>query len=1378
MLNLSNFKVSGGFTLQTLTTTGNILSILNSNGDITSVSPSSIITSGGGITGTGASGRLALWNGTSTQTSDAGLIYSGSKIGFGVSSINSNFQFESLTSGGFSGTATGSAGETGLVWKNNYGGSHNANYSSEIVEEQYIPSAGRYQRRLNFYVPTFNLVTGFSTRTKALSIDADNGNYSFTDFGAQGFYTTKTTGVSNVTILKGSNDTRDITLGFGAGTAVDGLNAGVNTGVLKISAVYSGNYTSYLKIDIPKGGNTAGLGEFTYVAAGHGNGEQWNFMPNIRVGIGFTGLYNSQTIGLDLNTGHSLRVRDFSTNGNVVTHDGSGIFQSTPISTLASTLNYWTLSGGDVLRSTGDVIIGSGSLFLANNQSIGFKDNLGGYKVIQTVDAFNTTLFRSAGGGLYFQNLASSNLLVMNENGNVGIGLSPTYKLHLQYSSATGAFPFAITNGSINTLALGGTATGDEGNLYLNAPAGQGPGAGIQFSSAGGVKNGLFQLDSGGNMVFRQSQASMYFDYYDKLFFSSNSGASIQAVLTNDGNLGIGEPYPNKNLVIKGTTNAYVALRSAAGSQALTEYVDGVSQKWSFGKNNDNGFILYDNIANRTVFNAESNGNLSIFPTTGNLAIGTANPEISAKLTVNGSTVGTDGTVNIYKNVLLGNNNIGTTTGTLKLKLPTSKRWSGTMFSMTVKGYNYSGPTGAWEVKLGGYNYEGGYWANTSAVLSPNCPFNSVRFGDDGTTNCILFGTVSTSWSISSVYVEEFSALVGDVVGWGSGWSISILTSETGVTSLSPDVNKTPWVIGGNNTGTTGVLGTLDNQDVRLVTNNAISMFLDKGGQIVIGAESTVDSSKLLVYGNTNSTLVSNVRNDNSGTTAYSMMALNAYGNSWGWRMGSQANNNNRLDLVVDAMGAASPIISAQLNGTIGIGTTTTPNKLNVLGQMSIGSATPEALADATINILGNTDTRSIRFGSNNYGIALQQPGDVNYLRFIKMDGGSAELVRIQGDGDVGIGTVAPTYRLHSVSSDFITASFEGDNNNGANIFLNSSTTAGQRQAGVYTFSAGGNKSLFFGQRQYASDTFTVQLRTGSFNASGTYDEILSVNPTQLSKTSTSNELYLKLDTSNSTNATTLQGRLGVRMFAQGYWTAFVEGRSYSANYIHGAVVIGAASNITSGVVEDRMYISGDTGNVGIGSGFGPNIADRPLAKFHVKASTTTSGRFESTGTDTEIMLGALGQGTDLKFWGIYNDGTTLKIRTLVDAISSATNIVTFNRAGNVTLNAYGAGVLTTDSIGSISAVASYTLHPTFEKYDTTSTPGTITLDLTSPDSGFDATVTIDTANGIDVTVLRNGVECRRVTGTPSGNEYKILTSTTIQVEYTSNPEWYRVRKL
>lgn len=46
------------------------------------------------------------------------------------------------------------------------------------------------------------------------------------------------------------------------------------------------------------------------------------------------------------------------------------------------------------------------------------------------------------------------------------------------------------------------------------------------------------------------------------------------------------------------------------------------------------------------------------------------------------------------------------------------------------------------------------------------------------------------------------------------------------------------------------------------------------------------------------------VRNNDAGSSAYTMIALNSSGNSWGMRMGSLAANSNRLDFVIDAFGS------------------------------------------------------------------------------------------------------------------------------------------------------------------------------------------------------------------------------------------------------------------------------------------------------------------------------------------------------------------------------------------------------------------------------------------------------------------------------------------
>ena len=108
--------------------------------------------------------------------------------------------------------------------------------------------------------------------------------------------------------------------------------------------------------------------------------------------------------------------------------------------------------------------------------------------------------------------------------------------LRLQYAPLTGAFNNAIevSNGTINVLELQMNQTATEGNLFLRAPTGQGSGAGLTLQSdvGGTQKQFLFQLDSGGDVVLRQTHGSTFFDYFSGVNFRDSgfvTRASISA---------------------------------------------------------------------------------------------------------------------------------------------------------------------------------------------------------------------------------------------------------------------------------------------------------------------------------------------------------------------------------------------------------------------------------------------------------------------------------------------------------------------------------------------------------------------------------------------------------------------------------------------------------------------------------------------------------------------------------------------------------------------------------------------------------------------------------------------------------------------------------
>ncbi|MFD5022277.1 pyocin knob domain-containing protein [Paenibacillus sp. NPDC058367] len=128
----------------------------------------------------------------------------------------------------------------------------------------------------------------------------------------------------------------------------------------------------------------------------------------------------------------------------------------------------------------------------------------------------------------------------------------------------------------------------------------------------------------------------------------------------------------------------------------------------------------------------------------------------------------------------------GAVTGTVKITLPVT--WNNTMMSIKISGYEYASGKGAWELLVGGYNFTSpGGWMYTSAYVEGNAPFTSVRLAHDGSKCCILLGGVTSPWSFPHIEVSEVLASHQGPSTLGSGWTVSLITSETGITNvLSP----------------------------------------------------------------------------------------------------------------------------------------------------------------------------------------------------------------------------------------------------------------------------------------------------------------------------------------------------------------------------------------------------------------------------------------------------------------------------------------------------------------------------------------------------------------------------------------------------------------
>ena len=131
-----------------------------------------------------------------------------------------------------------------------------------------------------------------------------------------------------------------------------------------------------------------------------------------------------------------------------------------------------------------------------------------------------------------------------------------------------------------------------------------------------------------------------------------------------------------------------------------------------------------------------------------------------------------------YVNPGGGSRTIGTSseTGAIKIRLPNLH--SNAMFRMRVEIYNYSAGQSETFV-ISGYPYSA-TWANCSAeqYTDSNATKKSVRFGNDGTYNCVWIGELAQTWSYPQVFITEFNhGYSGYSSDFSSGWNISFVTA-------------------------------------------------------------------------------------------------------------------------------------------------------------------------------------------------------------------------------------------------------------------------------------------------------------------------------------------------------------------------------------------------------------------------------------------------------------------------------------------------------------------------------------------------------------------------------------------------------------------------
>jgi hypothetical protein len=536
----------------------------------------------------------------------------------------------------------------------------------------------------------------------------------------------------------------------------------------------------------------------------------------------------------------------------------------------------------------------------------------------------------------------------------------------------------------------------------------------------------------------------------------------------------------------------------------------------------------------------------------------------------------------------------------------------------TVKIYQYY--TGlSYELQIGGYNYSGGDWYNVFATnLTDAGNQLRVRWGNDGSSNCVWIGETTDTWYYPQIGVTDIQVGFNYTKDFATGWQVSLVNSFDTV-----QVQRyAAQVITSNSISSYGITGS--------GTTNYIPKFT---GSTTIGSSIISEGSNLI-----------NVAGKISATGLdYSTIAVQS--------------GSAQLKLERTATSAGYMYIGADDSGFKVFDSSFTPRFIVTSGgNVGIGTTSPTAKLDVYRGLQSDTITRAnaaAYFWGSDIGLAIGQYASGPYgtwLQSLKYDNNAAFPLSLNpSGGNVGIGTSNPFEKLQITDGD---------------ISIRSTTNAGTWGSLRFGTTDGAYANAWAGLESDGQGIGINVANLKFYTSYGSISERMRITPTGNILIGTTTDSGEKLQVNGQG---TISGSLTIGMTPSPFWNAkfkdyadgsgiyigsiqaggskYIAGESYYNNsgYWYSDKTTATNINLDGGVMRfytdsgltpntnfiptERMRIT-TSGNVGIGASGGFNAVSGTETTLSIANSNIASIYLNSTSTGNKYAIYSSAGGT------------------------------------------------------------------------------------------------------------------------------------------------------